>query len=240
MRVIPAIDLMSGQLTRLSKGDPETAKHYKDFENPVEAALYWEREGARLLHVIDLDAAMGRGDNRGLIKEILGRVKVPVQVGGGLRSPADVLDVLGLGAARALVGTLALESPDEFDRLLAQVGSGRLVVALDYVEDRVVIRGWKQRTELRLTDSLRDLTGRGVATFLLTDVRRDGLMAGPDLETLSRCVGYRGARIIAAGGIGSLDDLRRLGEVGVDEVVVGKALYEGRFTLREALALFPD
>ena len=231
---------MNGRLARLSRGDPETAKYYEVFGDPVETAVHWEREGARFLHVVDLDAAGGRGDNRVLVRRILGEVGIPVQVGGGLRSPADVIEVLGLGASRALVGTLAFEKPEEFRRLLDQVGNERLVVALDYVEGQVVTRGWKQRTELLLTENFRNLLEMGVRMFLLTCVRRDGLMTGPDLETLSKCARIPGAKIIAAGGIGSLDDLEKLREIGVTEVVVGRALYERRFTLREALTMFPE
>ena len=238
LRIIPAVDLMNGRLARLSKGDPNTAKYYEAFGDPVETAKHWEREGASFLHVIDLDAAVGRGNNRTLIQRILNEVKIPVQVGGGLRSPADVMEILRLGASRALVGTLAFESPEEFRQLLGNVGDGRLVVALDYVEGRVVIRGWRQRKELFLTEALLNLLKMGVRMFLLTDVRRDGLMTGPDLETLSRYVRIPHAQIIAAGGTGSLEDLDRLREIGVDEVVVGRALYEGRFTLREALTMF--
>jgi phosphoribosylformimino-5-aminoimidazole carboxamide ribotide isomerase len=231
---------MNGRLARLSRGDPETAKYYEVFGDPVQAALHWEREGARLLHVIDLDAAMGTGDNRALIQRILSEVRIPVQVGGGLRRASDAIEILGQGASRVLIGTLAFEKPEEFRLLIDEVGNERLVVALDYVEDKIVTLGWKQRTGLLLTEALRNLLEIGVTIFLLTAVRRDGLMAGPDLENLSKCVRIPGAKIIAAGGIGDLDDLERLRKIGIGEVVVGKALYEGRFTLREAQALFPE
>jgi len=238
LRIVPAVDLMNGQIARLSRGDPETVKYYRAFGDPAQAALHWEREGARFLHVIDLDAAVGRGDNRVLIQRILREVRIPVQVGGGLRSATDVIQILGLGASRALVGTLAFEKTEEFRQLLGNVGNERLVVALDYFENRVVTRGWGRSTELVLTEALSNLFGMGVRIFLLTDVRRDGLMTGPDLETLSKCARIPSAKIIAAGGIGSLDDLEKLREIGVAEAVVGRALYEGRFTLREALTLF--
>jgi len=231
---------MNGRLARLSRGDPETAKYYDAFGDPVQTAAHWEREGARFLHVVDLDAALGHGDNRALIQQILSAVHIPVQVGGGLRSPADVIEVLDMGASRALVGTLVFGNPEGFRWLLEKVGDERLVVALDYVEGRVVTKGWRQRTELLLSEALLKLLEMGVRMFLLTDVRRDGLMTGPDFETLSKYTRFPNAKIIAAGGIGSLDDLERLKKTGVYEVVVGRALYEGRFTLREALAMFPE
>jgi len=240
LRILPAVDLMNGRLARLSRGDPETAKYYDSFGDAVQTAIHWEREGARLLHVIDLDAAVGRGNNRCLIQQILGEVTIPVQVGGGLRTPTDVIEILRLGAFRALVGTLVFENPEAFKQLLNKVGNERLVVALDYAQGRIVTRGWMQKTGLPLLKALQDLLGTGVTNFLLTATGRDGLLAGPDLETLSKCSRIPDARIIAAGGIGNLDDLRRLDEIGVDEVVVGKAFYEGRFTLREDLAMFPE
>lgn len=240
LRVIPAVDLLDRRLARLSKGDVQTAKYYQAFGNPVQAALHWEEQGAKLLHVVDLDAAMGRGNNRLSIHRILSRVRIPVQVGGGLRSAEDVMDVLNKGASRAIIGTFAFENPGQFRQLLINLGCEKIVVALDYVEDRIVTRAWQQKTELPLEETLRGLIRVGAKLFLLTAVERDGLLAGPDLESLSRYTRIPGARIIAAGGIASLRDLEKLNDIGVDEAIVGKALYEQHFTLAEALALFPD
>ena len=240
LRVIPAVDLLGRRLARLSKGDVQTAKYYQVFGDPVQAALHWEKQGAKSLHVVDLDAAMGRGNNRPLIHRILSEVRIPVQVGGGLRSVEDIIDVLDKGASRAVIGTLAFENPGQFRQLLISLGSEKIVVALDYIEDRIVTRAWQQKTELALEETLRSLIETGATFFLLTAVARDGLLTGPDLESLSRCTRIPGARIIAAGGVAGLQDLLNLNDIGVEEAIVGKALYEQRFTLEEALALFPD
>jgi phosphoribosylformimino-5-aminoimidazole carboxamide ribotide isomerase len=237
---MPAIDLLNGHLARLSKGDPSTAKYYEAFRDPIQTAVHWEKEGARSLHVIDLDSAMGTGSNRNIVKQILDEVSIPVQVGGGLRSAKDIVELIRLGASRVLVGTMVLESSEEFGRVLEDIGSKRLAVALDYVDGRIVTQGWKQRTEICLDEALTNLFQIGVRIFLLTDVTRDGLMVGPDLDSLSRCRRISDVQIIAAGGIASLGDLQQLKEIGVDEVVVGKALYEERFTLKEALDAFPE
>jgi phosphoribosylformimino-5-aminoimidazole carboxamide ribotide isomerase len=240
LRVIPAVDLLDRRLARLSKGDVQTAKYYQAFGDPVQAALHWEKQGAKSLHVVDLDAAMGRGNNRLLIHRILSQVKIPVQVGGGLRSPEEVMDVLNKGASRAIIGTFAFENPGQFRQMIISLGREKIVVALDYIENRIVTRAWQQKTELTLEETLRSLIGAGAKRFLLTAVARDGLLAGPDLENLSRCTRIPGARIIAAGGVADLRDLENLAEIGVDEAIIGKALYEQRFTLEEVLTLFPD
>ena len=239
MRIIPAIDVLGGRLARLSRGDPETAKYYEAFGGPVQAAKRWEREGARFLHVVDLDAAMDRGNNRAVIRQVVSQVSIPVQVGGGLRRKRDVIEVIGLGASRALVGTLAFEHSEEFGQLLHEVGNERLVVALDHLQGRVVIQGWKKQTDSRLMESIMGLIESGARIFLITSVVRDGLMTGPDLESLSRCAQIPGAKIIAAGGIASLEDLRKLKAIGIEEAVIGRALYEGRFNLKDALDEFP-
>ncbi len=236
MRIIPAIDLKNGRLSRLSKGDPDTAKYYEALGDPVEASLYWERTGATFLHVIDLDAAIGTGNNDLLVRRILRAVHIPVQVGGGIRTLRKALEILEGGASRIILGTLAFEKLDELDYLLSTFGSERIVVALDYSEGKVLTEGWKKRTEIPLIEAIEHFKQRGVCRFLLTAIRRDGLMVGPDLDTLSKDRMMSGIHIIAAGGIGRLSDLEELKRIGVEEVVVGKALYEGRFTLAEAIS----
>jgi phosphoribosylformimino-5-aminoimidazole carboxamide ribotide isomerase len=238
MRIIPAIDLKSGRLSRLSKGDPDTAKYYDALGDPIEASVHWERTGATFLHVIDLDAAMGTGDNNLLVRRILGAVHIPVQVGGGIRTLKNASEILEVGASRVILGTLAFEKLDELDYLLSTFNSERIVVALDYSEGKVLTEGWKKHTEIPVIEAIERFRQKGVRRFLLTATGRDGLMVGPDVDTLSRSSRISGIHIIAAGGIGRLSDLEELRSIGVEEVVVGKALYEGRFTLAEAIARF--
>jgi phosphoribosylformimino-5-aminoimidazole carboxamide ribotide isomerase len=183
---------------------------------------------------------MGMGNNRMLIHRILREVSIPVQVGGGLRTSADVVEILDWGASRVLVGTIVFDRPEEFQQLLENVGSNYIVVALDYLEGKVVTKGWRKRTEFTVPEMLHMLLRKGVKIFLLTAVGRDGLMTGLDIETLTVCAQISGAHLIAAGGVGNLDDIARLRTLGIEEVVVGKALYEGHFTFQEALARFTE
>lgn len=238
MRIIPAVDLKNGRLSRLSRGDPSTAKYYEALGDPVQTSVHWERSGANLLHVIDLDAVIGIGDNSLLIRRILEAVHIPVQVGGGLRTFKNALETLEAGASRIILGTFPFDNPHEFDCLLSTFGSERIVVALDYSEGKVLTEGWRKQTDMLLIDAMQHFRQMGVGRFLLTATGRDGLMVGPDIDTLSECKRMSGVHIIAAGGIGRLSDLEELTSIGVEEVVVGKALYEGRFTLAEAIARF--
>jgi len=237
VEIIPAIDLMKGRVVRLTQGDPEKATVYKSLGSPADVAERWKNEGARYLHVIDLDAAMDLGNNRKQIREIAKRVETPMEVGGGIRTSEDVIDIMGLGVDRAILGTLAMERPDILVDLLAKFGSNRIAVALDYLDDRIVIRGWKRDTGNSLDDALSKLVRLGASTFLMTSVSRDGLLTGPDLETLTKYAKHKSLNILAAGGVASLEDLSRLKTTGVKGVVVGKALYEGRFRLEEALSM---
>ena len=235
MEVIPAVDLMGGKVVRLSRGEPDTAKGYEGLEDPLWVARKWEREGARYLHVVDLDAATGRDNNRQTISTIIRGVVIPVQVGGGIRSRAVVEEMLNLGAGRVIVATLAFEREDMLKTLVDGFGRDRIMVALDYLNGIVMTRGWKGSTGITLEAAVEKFLKLGVELFLLTSISRDGLLVGPDYITLKTMVKRFKRGLFVAGGINALDDLVKLKAIGVDGVVVGKALYEGRFGLKEAL-----
>lgn len=235
MKVIPAVDIMEGKVVRLNRGDSDTARMYEGLEEPLTAARGWRKEGADFLHVIDLDAAIGRGDNRQTISEIVKEVGVPVQVGGGIRSRAIAKEILNIGAKRVIITTLAFEEEDALKELIREFGSERVMVALDYLNGMVMSRGWRSSTGLSLENAMNKFLNLGTELFLLTSISRDGLLIGPDYETFTTMVKRFRKGLFVAGGISSLDDLVRLKTIGVDGVVVGKALYERRFSLREAL-----
>ncbi|MFQ6076650.1 MAG: 1-(5-phosphoribosyl)-5-[(5-phosphoribosylamino)methylideneamino]imidazole-4-carboxamide isomerase [Candidatus Bathyarchaeia archaeon] len=235
MKIIPAIDLMGGMVVRLVRGDPKTMRVYQHFGEPVQVAKRWEGEGAPALHVVDLDAALGRGDNRTIVEKILRGVDIPLQVGGGIRSLEAAEELLGIGVDWVVLGTLAFEKGDELRRMIQKFGNERLIVALDYDGDRVRAMGWKAETATTLDEALKRFTDIGVETLILTSISRDGTLSGPDYDTLAWVVSNSRARILASGGVSSLEDLERLKELGVDGVVVGRALYEARFSLREAI-----
>jgi phosphoribosylformimino-5-aminoimidazole carboxamide ribotide isomerase len=235
MNIIPAIDLMNGKVVRLSRGDPATAKFYDNWGTPVEVALKWKAEGATRLHIIDLDAAFGLGNNTSVVAEVARVSGLPIQVGGGIRSVEAVEQMLKLGLDYVILGALAFSAPDAITWIRKEHGAGSVIVALDNREGVVMVDGWKIKTGITMWDALEKFVSLSVTTFLITSIAQDGMLQGPDLETLSEACTYPGVKVIAAGGIGSLGDLVALQNVGVEGVVVGKALYEGRFTLKEAI-----
>jgi phosphoribosylformimino-5-aminoimidazole carboxamide ribotide isomerase len=235
VQLIPAIDLMSGKIVRLTQGDPKTAKVYRQFGGPLETAKKWYNEGATKLHIIDLDAALGMGNNFSVIAEIAQNVDLPIQVGGGIRKATSAEKLLELGVSQVILGALAFSDPKAVIQIQQEFGGNSLIVALDNRDGKIMIAGWKTATVLGLREALEKFSALDVKTFLLTSIIRDGTLSGPDLETLREACKYPNVEIIAAGGIGSLKDLMALKSVGVDSAVIGKALYEGRFTFMEAL-----
>ncbi len=236
MQLIPAIDLMGGKIVRLTKGKVETAKSYEaQFGTPLQAAERWRDEGAGKLHIIDLDAAFSIGDNRDVIAEIAKNISLPIQVGGGIRSYEIAEKLLKTGVAQVILGSLAFSDPTVITKIQKRFGPDSVVVALDNKEGRIMVEGWQTETAMAVDDALEKYTQLGVQTFLITSIAQDGMLNGPDLQTLSGAVMNPNVKIIAAGGIGSIGDLAALKEIGCEGAVIGKALYEGRFTLKEAL-----
>ncbi|MFA5571846.1 MAG: 1-(5-phosphoribosyl)-5-[(5-phosphoribosylamino)methylideneamino]imidazole-4-carboxamide isomerase [Crenarchaeota archaeon] len=237
MELIPAIDLMSGKIVRLTKGKAETAKSYESqFGTPLQAAERWRDEGAGKLHIIDLDAAFSIGDNRSVIAEIAKNVSRPIQVGGGIRSYKVAEDLLKTGAAQVILGSLAFSDPTVITKIQGRFGPDSVIVALDNQDGRIMVDGWQTTTAMTVDDALDKYVKLGVQTYLITSIAQDGMLTGPDLQTLNAATMVPNVKVIAAGGIGTIGDLSALKEVGCEGAVIGKALYEGRFTLKEALS----
>ncbi len=235
MIVIPAIDLMHGKVVRLSRGDPTTAKYYEQWGTPVQVALKWKNEGASRLHLIDLEAAFNAGDNTSTITEVATASCLPIQVGGGIRTQVQAERLLEVGVNHIILGALAFSNADVIPNIQQKFGSESVIVALDNEHSKVMVEGWKTQTSFTLWTALEKFIQLGVTTFLITSIAKDGMLQGPDLETLNKACTYHKAKVIAAGGIGGLDDLIALKKIGVEGVVVGKALYERKFTLKEAI-----
>ncbi|MBC7104942.1 MAG: 1-(5-phosphoribosyl)-5-[(5-phosphoribosylamino)methylideneamino]imidazole-4-carboxamide isomerase [Firmicutes bacterium] len=234
MLIIPAVDLRGGRCVRLVEGRPDRETVYDT--DPVSVARRWERRGAPMLHVVDLDGALSGQLRHGeLIAAIIRAVSVPVQVGGGIRDTATVERLLGLGAARVVLGSAVLRAPEVVREVCARHPEA-VVAAVDARGGRVALRGWRELAEVGPLEVARRVAGWGVRRILYTDVARDGTLGGPDVETAAVLVRETGLKVIAAGGIASLEDLRRLSLAGVEGAVVGKALYDGSFSLEEALA----
>jgi phosphoribosylformimino-5-aminoimidazole carboxamide ribotide isomerase len=215
---------------RLFEGDPSRETIY--FEDPLEAALHWQNQGARFLHLVDLDAATGRGENRAVLRRIAEHVSVPFEVGGGVRSLEAAGELLGLGAARVVVGTVAVKEPRVLEAMLAEFGPERVVVSLDARGLEVVVSGWLEGTAQDVRDLAKSMHRMGVSTLIYTDVRRDGTLAGLDLEMIGEVRQAWPGSLIAGGGIAGDADLEGLQRLGVDGAITGKAVYEGRIDLR--------
>jgi phosphoribosylformimino-5-aminoimidazole carboxamide ribotide isomerase len=234
MEIIPSIDLYGGKVVRLVKGDPKAVTIYSN--DPVNTAERWAQEGVHAIHVVDLDSALGTGtDNREHILKIISAVKIPVQVGGGIRDLQYASVLLKLGVARIVLGTLAFKDPAVVKKIATSFGYQKVAVALDYVGEDVMVRGWTTSTGISIRDAVTKFQNLGVNIFLMTSVERDGTLIGPDYRTLRNILSISPVKLIASGGISSLHDLLHLKEIGVYGAIIGKALYEEKFTLREAV-----
>jgi phosphoribosylformimino-5-aminoimidazole carboxamide ribotide isomerase len=230
----PAIDIRAGHVVRLNQGDAARETLYHD--DPVAQAQAFVEAGARWIHVVDLDRAFGTGENLDVVGRIATQTRgqVKLQVGGGIRSLEALKAVRDLGAARIVLGTMAVTDPGLVPSALSEVGANRLAIGLDAREGKVAIRGWVESTDLLASDLCRRILDQGVQTVIYTDVSRDGMLTGPDLRGAVRLKDM-GAAVIASGGVSSLDDLRAVRAAGLAGAIVGRAIYEGRFTVAEGL-----
>jgi phosphoribosyl isomerase A len=232
--LLPAVDVADGAAVRLVQGAAGTETAYGD---PLTAALEWQRGGAQWIHLVDLDAAFGRGDNRALLADVVKQLDVAVELSGGIRDDATLRAALATGAARVNLGTAALESPDWVRSAIAEHGE-KIAVGLDVRGTTLAARGWTQDGG-DLWTTLARLDDDGCARYVVTDVHRDGTLTGPNLDLLRQVCARTPAPVVASGGVSSLADLRAIAELageGVEGAIVGKALYAGAFTLPEALA----
>ncbi len=238
MILYPAIDIRDGKAVRLIQGDYEQETAYDD--DPVVAARRWVDGGARWLHVVDLDGARaGEPVNLEHVRRIVAAVAVPVQLGGGLRDSKKVEEAISSGAERVVLGTAAVRDPD-LAAAIADAHGDRVVVSVDSRSGKVAAEGWTEASDLGTEEVIAALADRGVRRFVYTPVEVDGLMEGPDLDSLREAAKATDGELIYSGGVGSLDDLRALAELGIDNlggVIVGRALYEKRFTVAEAQAI---
>lgn len=236
--LLPAVDVADGQAVRLVQGAAGSETGYGD---PVEAALEWQRGGAEWVHLVDLDAAFGRGSNAALLADVVARLDVKVELSGGIRDDESLKAALATGAARVNIGTAALEDPQWCDRVCGEYGD-RVAIGLDVRGRTLSARGWT-RDGGDLYEVLARLDRAGAARYVVTDITKDGTMRGPNLELLREVCAATPAPVIASGGVSTLDDLRALATLeplGVEGVIAGKSLYAGAFTVSEAIAVLRD
>ena len=233
MKIIPAIDLMDGQVVRLYKGDPKQKTVYSI--NPVEIAQKWEKNGADMLHIVDLDATLGIGSNLAIIKKIIENISIPIEIAGGLRAESTVMEAAKI-AQRIVIGTLAFKEEEILKRLLDKLGSEKIVISVDHKDGKIVTHGWQQGTDIDLIDSIKNFLAMGFTEFLLTNVNKDGTLEGPDLVFLEQACNLN-ANVIASGGISNVKDVEHVKEKNPFGVILGKALYENKISIQEAKKL---
>ncbi len=238
MLVIPAIDLKNGRCVRLLMGRADTEKAYSD--NPVEVALRWEAEGAKYLHIVDLDGAFeGIPVNFGIVKEIIATVDVPIELGGGIRDMGMVGKLFSLGVNRVILGTAVVEDPELLRKVIDRYGSERIVAGIDAVRGAVAVRGWKEGSGIDAVELAMNVRDLGITRVIYTDIMKDGALSGPNLDSIRVMAEETGLKVIASGGISTLEDVRNIAAmegIGVEGMIVGKALYEGIFSLSDAIS----
>ena len=233
MEVIPAIDLKAGRCVRLLQGDFDKETVFST--DPGAVARGWEQAGVPRIHVVDLEgAASGRPENAGAVARILGSVDIPVQLGGGVRNMETLEGWLDKGIQRVVLGTAAVEDPDFLREALRRFGES-VVVGIDARDGRVAASGWKRTTEVDAIELIERMKGFGVRRIIYTDISRDGMLSGPNLESVRQVVSKAGIPVIASGGVSTIEHLKSLRELGVEGAIVGRALYTGDVNLREAI-----
>ncbi|WP_257478573.1 bifunctional 1-(5-phosphoribosyl)-5-((5-phosphoribosylamino)methylideneamino)imidazole-4-carboxamide isomerase/phosphoribosylanthranilate isomerase PriA [Acidipropionibacterium jensenii] len=238
LTLLPAVDVQDGQAVQLQQG---VAGSEKVFGDPLDAARRWQSQGAHWIHLVDLDAAFGRGSNTELIRRVVGEMDVNVEVSGGIRDQASLEAALGAGATRVNIGTAALENPQWCDEVVAEFGE-RVAIGLDVRGDRLAARGWTQEGG-DLLEVLTRLEEAGCRRYVVTDVNSDGMLTGPNYDLLGKVCARTQGHVVASGGVSTLEDLRQLRglvPIGVEGAIVGTALYLGNFSLPDALRVCHD
>jgi phosphoribosylformimino-5-aminoimidazole carboxamide ribotide isomerase len=231
MKVIAAVDIMGGSVVRLVRGNPDDKVEYSN--DPVETARKWESVGADMLHIVDLDAAFSTGSNSELIAKISQAVRIPLQIAGGIRSLEKAEEMLSM-ASRVVIGTMAYREP-EVVRKLIKKNADRVTISVDQMDGTVMVKGWKESTGTTVADAISQFLAIGVDEFLLTSIDRDGTLQGPDIKTLADAA--VSARIIASGGISSMEDVIKIRSAGCSSVIIGKAMYDDKVSIQKVKAL---
>ncbi len=235
MQIIPAIDLQNGKCVRLFKGLQNQSTIYS--EDPLEMLFYWEDFGAELIHIVDLDGAFGEKNNQNLIKRLIKAATSRIEVGGGIRTLEIALELYSLGVERVIIGTAAVKDVSFVSKLASEIGSHHLIVALDYRAEKVLTHGWKTSTNLNVYQIGKIMEKNGAGWILFSSAEEDGTLKGPDIPSIERFTKTVKIPVIAAGGVSSLEDIKKIAATKAAGVVIGKALYEKKFSYSEALEI---
>jgi len=237
MRLYPAIDIINGQAVRLVQGDYKKETVYD--KDPVQVARQWEDAGAGYIHVVDLDGAQdGTWKNKATISDIVKNVKIPVQTGGGIRSLKDIEERLSVGISRVILGTVAIKNPNLVLEAVKKFGHEAIVVGIDAKDGMVAIHGWEQVSDMSALDLCLKVKAMGVSTIIYTDIAKDGMMLGPNIEQTGQLIKETGMDIIASGGVSCYEDIQKVSEIKAEGVIIGKALYTKAIDLKTAIQRF--
>lgn len=237
MELYPAIDIKNGQCVRLRQGKFDDVIIYSN--NPVDIAKEWEACGASFIHLVDLDGALcGHAVNAEVIRKIASTVNIPVEVGGGIRNIKDIEDVLALGVSRVIIGTKAVENPNFIKEAVDKFGADKIVAGVDAKDGLVAIHGWEKVSNIKAVDLCMEMKKLGIKTIIYTDISKDGMLSGPNVYQTKLLSDQTGLDIIASGGVSGLKDLELVDEAGIHGAIIGKALYEKKIDLRQAVAMF--
>jgi len=234
VKVIPAIDIMDSKVVRLVKGDPDNKTVYSS--DPVGMAKKWEKAGADMLHVVDLDATLGTGSNLQTIKKITESISIPVEAAGGLRTKEIIENALQF-SSKVVLGTVAFKNKEILEEISKKFGKERIVISADQMKGKIVISGWKESTGIELIEGIENFVSLGYSQFLITTVERDGTLHGPDLDSLQKACNIKNVNVIASGGISNLQDITNVKKCGAYGVILGKALYDGKISVEEVKTL---
>lgn len=235
MDIIPAIDVLGGRCVRLYQGDYDKETVYSD--DPAGVALYWEQEGASMIHIVDLDgAASGKRLNLAVIEQIAKDINIPIQVGGGIRDLTSVEELLDIGVGRIIMGTSAIEQPDLVKQACLFFGAQAVVIGVDARDGMVALRGWREVSSVNVLELVDHMSALGVNRIIYTDIYKDGTLTEPNFDAIEELVNGSGLSVIASGGISSVDHLKRLRDLGAEGAIIGMALYTGAINLKEAIA----
>jgi phosphoribosylformimino-5-aminoimidazole carboxamide ribotide isomerase len=244
MKIVPSIDLLDGKVVRLKQGNPDLATFY-DY-NPVELVKKWQEIGISRLHIVDLDATLERGNNYELIKRISESTDIEIQVGGGIRD-VDYAKKISENVSKIVIGTVAINNRLLFEGIWKEVGGSKIILSLDYTDNQIMVNGWRDEGRLSIHQAIRNWSyncrNYGIDTMLLTAIKKDGMLEGPDMETLTKIrkdmdTNYNPSiQIQASGGISSIDDIKKVKEIGVEYVILGRALHSKIITIEQAITL---
>jgi phosphoribosylformimino-5-aminoimidazole carboxamide ribotide isomerase len=238
MLIIPAIDLKEGQCVRLSQGQMDRATVYS--QNPAEVARRWESTGAQRIHIVDLDGAVsGKPKNKNVIRSIRSAISIPVQLGGGIRDIKTIDEYLAAGIDDIILGTAAIKNPELLEKS-CKMFPGKIIIGIDARNDRVSVQGWTEETEISAIDFAQQLDSSAVSAIIFTDIKRDGMLVGPNIESTTQLAKAVAIPVIASGGVSCIEDIKRLLEIesfGVKGIIIGRALYTGDIDLRECIEL---